>query len=101
MDRFDDDRPRRRRRPRGYDSDVPCPNCGSHDRLPGDWPWYLGTVGAVICRPVICNSCDHEFDEKKPAADLAKRKQHLLFAINGIGLLGIVAVVGGLILWLN
>ncbi len=67
----------------------------------GPWPWYLGTVGMMLCKAVICNSCDHEFDQKKPNANLATRKRNLAIAINGIGLLGIVAVVGGLALWLS
>jgi uncharacterized protein (DUF983 family) len=68
---------------------------------PGPWPWYLGTVGAMMCRAVICNECGHEYDEKKPDADLATRKRNLAIGINAVGLLGIVAVFGGLALWLS
>jgi hypothetical protein len=98
----DDDRDRRPRRRRrgGGDSSVPCPKCGSRSLRDGPWPWYLGTVGAIVCRAMICNDCDHEFDLKKPHANLATRKRNLAIAINGIGLLGIIAVLGGLALWL-
>ena len=95
----EDDRPRRRRRSRG--GDVPCPECGCRSSRPGPWPWYLGTVGAMMCRAVICNECDHEFDANKPNADLATRKRNLAIGINAVGLLGIVAVVGGLVFWLS
>jgi hypothetical protein len=97
-DEDDDDRPRRRRRSGGG---VPCPKCGSRSNRPGPWPWYLGTVGAVLCRAVVCDDCDHEFDAKKPAADLATRKQNLAIGINGCGLLGILGVIGLLALWVS
>ena len=97
-DEDDDDRPRRRRRP---NTDVPCPECGACSSRPGPWPWYLGTVGAIMCRAVICNECGHEYDEKKPEANLATRKRNLAIGINAVGLLGIVAVIGGLVLWIS
>lgn len=93
----DDDRPRRRRRTA---ADVECPECGSRSNRPGPWPWYLGTVGAVLCRAVICNDCDHEFDAKKPRANLAARKRNLAIGINGCGFLGILAVIGLLGAWI-
>jgi hypothetical protein len=91
----DDDRPRRK------NTNVPCPKCGARSVRPGPWPWYLGTVGALLCRAVICNECGHEYDEKKPDADLAKRKRNLAIGINLVGLLGIACVIGGLALWLS
>ncbi len=96
----DDDRPRRRRR-RGGGNGVPCPRCGSRSQSPGPWPWYLGTVGAVLCRAVECDDCGHEFDAKKPSADLAARKRNLAIGINGCGLLGILGVFGLLALWIS
>ena len=93
----DDDRPRRRRTGSG----VPCPQCGSRSNRPGPWPWYLGTAGAVLCRAVICNDCDHEFDAKKPSADLPSRKRNLAIGINGCGLLGILGVFGLRALWIG
>lgn len=62
----------------------------------GPWPWYLGTIGAVIVRAVICNDCGHHFDARKPDADLAARKRKLAIIINGIGGVGILAICGGL-----
>lgn len=91
----DDDRPRRR------NTTVPCPKCGGRSVRPGPWPWYLGTVGALVCRAVICNACGHEYDEKKPDADLATRKRNLAIVINLVGLVGILAVIGGLVLWIS
>lgn len=96
----DDDRPRRRRRRGGSMTSVPCPRCGSVSNREGPWPWYLGTVGAVMCKAVICNDCDHEYDAKKPQADLATRKRNLAIGINGCGFLGILAVFGLLALWI-
>jgi len=93
--RDEDDRPRKRRR----NTDVPCPECGGYSVRSGPWPWYLGTVGAMVCRAVICNECGHEFDEKKPQANLASRKRNLAIVINLIGGLGILAVIGGLVAW--
>ena len=75
-------------------SGPPCPECGNAGSRPGPWPWYLGTVGALIVRAVICSQCGHHFDAKKPQADLAKRKLWLAIIINGIGGAGIVAVIG-------
>ena len=95
----DDDRPRRRRR--GGREGVPCPRCGSRSQSPGPWPWYLGTVGAFLCRAVECDDCGHEFDAKKPSANLASRKRNLAIGINGCGLLGILGVFGLLALWLS
>jgi hypothetical protein len=98
-DEDDEDRPRRRRRPGG--AGVPCPKCGSRSQRPGPWPWYLGTAGAVLCRAVICDDCDHEFDAKKPSADLAARKRNLAIGINGCGFVGILAVIAALGLWIS
>ena len=94
----EDDRRRRRRR-RRENTNVPCPNCGGHSVRNGPWPWYLGTVGALMCKAVICNECGHEYDEKKPHADLATRKRNLAIGINAVGLLGIIIVIGLLIAW--
>src|SRR4051794_33247925 len=88
--------PRGDRPPRGRG--VPCPKCGSRSKRTGPWPWSLGTVGAILCKAVVCNECGHEYDVKKPHADLATRKRNLAIAINGAGLLGIIAVVGLLVL---
>ena len=75
----------------------PCPKCGSQSLRPGPWPWYLGTVGAILVQARVCNDCGHEFDAKKPKADLAKRKLHLALIINGVGALGIVLIIGGMV----
>ncbi|HVK18827.1 MAG TPA: hypothetical protein VM533_17990 [Fimbriiglobus sp.] len=93
-----DDRPRRRRR-RGHRG-VPCPECGSEYQRSGPWPWYLGTVGMMFCKAVVCDDCGHHFDAKKPRADLATRKRNLAIAINGVGLLGILLVFGCLGAWI-
>lgn len=87
---LDDDLPRRKR------SGVACPKCNSRSTRSGPWPWYLGSIGAMIVKAVICNDCGHEFDAKKPDADLATRKRNLAIIINGIGALGILAICGGL-----
>ncbi|MCI0703537.1 MAG: hypothetical protein L0241_20850 [Planctomycetia bacterium] len=97
-DEDEDERPRKRRR--GHESRVPCPNCGSRSVRNGPWPWYLGTVGALLCKAVICNDCGHEFDEKKPQADLATRKRNLAIGINLVGGIGILTVIGLLVLWI-
>jgi hypothetical protein len=55
----------------------------------------------VLCKAVVCDDCDHEFDAKKPAADLATRKRNLAIGINGCGLLGILGVIGLLALWVS
>jgi len=55
-------------------------------------------VGAVLCRAVECDDCGHEFDAKKPSADLSARKRNLAIGINGCGLLGILGVIGALAL---
>ncbi len=91
-----DDAPRRGKR----ESRVPCPNCGSRYLHRGPWPWYLGTLGAVLCKAMVCDDCGHEFDMNKPQAHLPTRKRNLALLINGIGLVGILAVVGGLALWI-
>jgi hypothetical protein len=65
----------------------------------GPWPWYLGTVGAFLCRAMTCDDCGHEFDLYKPHANLARRKRNLALVINGVGLLGIIGVIGALVLW--
>lgn len=100
----DDDRDERRPRRRGKgrdNTDVPCPECGARSARPGPWPWYLGTVGALMCRAVICNECGHEYDEKKPHANLTTRKRNLAIVINTVGLLGIVSVIALLGLWIS
>ena len=92
------DRPGRRRA--RENTNVPCPRCGARSVRSGPWPWYLGTVGAVLCKAVICNECGHEYDEKKPHADLRTRKRNLAIGINLIGFLGIAAVIGLLVVWI-
>ena len=79
---------------------MACPRCGSRSMRSGPWPWYLGTVGAILCRAVICNDCGHEYDANKPHADLATRKRNLALGINGCGLVGIIGVIGLLVLWI-
>ncbi|MFQ5733113.1 MAG: hypothetical protein ACE5KM_14320 [Planctomycetaceae bacterium] len=79
----------------------PCPKCGGRELKSGPWPWYLGTVGAMIVKAVICVQCGHHFDAKKPDADLTTRKRNLAILLNGIGALGIVAIIGGLILFIR
>jgi DNA-directed RNA polymerase subunit RPC12/RpoP len=94
-------RPGPRRRKHGA---IPCPKCGSRAVSNGPWPWYLGTVGLFFCQAMICDDCGHEFDAKKPQADLATRKLILALAINAVGLVGIIAVVVGLgfyIMWIT
>jgi len=76
---------------------TPCPKCGSPLQRAGAWPWYLGTLGAMMMKAVQCAQCGHEFDAKKPQANLATRKRNLAILINGLGLLGIVAIIGGLV----
>jgi hypothetical protein len=98
-DREDDDRPRRQRPPR-ENTRVPCPEYGAKSVRNGPWPWYLGTVGAMLCKAVICNNCGHEYDQKKPHADLATRKRNLAIGINLVGGLGIVAILGLLVVWI-
>jgi DNA-directed RNA polymerase subunit RPC12/RpoP len=95
----EDDRPRRRRS--GGRSRGACPQCGSKYIQKGPWPWYLGTVGAFLCKAMVCEDCGHEFDLFKPQADLAKRKLHLALAINGVGLVGIIGVLTALILFVR
>ena len=95
----EEDRPRKRRR-REPDG-VPCPECGSRDQRNGPWPWYLGTVGAILCKAVICSECGHEFDAKKPKANLATRKRNLAIGINGCGLVGILGIFALLALWFS
>ncbi len=75
-------------------SDFGCPKCGSDSVMPGAWPWYLGTIGALIVVARKCNQCGHEFDARKPTADFARRKLILALVLNGIGALGILAVIG-------
>jgi hypothetical protein len=53
-----------------------------------------------MCRAVICNECGHEYDEKKPRANLATRKRNLAIGINLVGFLGISAVIGLLVVWI-
>jgi hypothetical protein len=91
----------RRQRDEDDDSGPGCPQCGSRQIENGPWPWYLGTVGAFLCKAVVCQDCGHEFDLYKPQADLAKRKLHLALAINGVGLVGIIVVIGTLIMWIR
>ena len=90
-------RPRRRSRPKG-DSPYPCPECGSRWVRKGPWPWYLGTVGAFMCKAMECQECGHEFDAYKPDANLGQRKLFLALAINGVGLIGIIIVLSLLFL---
>jgi DNA-directed RNA polymerase subunit M/transcription elongation factor TFIIS len=94
------ERPRRPAEHRRNGSGPRCPECGSTYLSSGPWPWYLGTIGAMLCRAMVCDDCGHEFDARKPHANLAKRKRNLAILINGIGLLGILAVIGGLALWI-
>jgi hypothetical protein len=94
------ERPRRSDVRRREGTSGGCPECGSHYLRAGPWPWYLGTIGAMLCRAVICGDCGHEFDANKPQANLATRKRNLAIAINGVGLLGIIGVIGGLVLWI-
>ena len=53
-----------------------------------------------MCKAVICNECGHEYDEKKPQANLATRKRNLAIGINAVGFLGIVTVLALLIVWI-
>ncbi len=78
---------------------TPCPKCNSRYQESGPWPWYLGTVGAILCRAVVCTECGHHFDAKKPHVDLGKRKRNLAIIINGIGGLGILFIIGSLVLF--
>ena len=75
----------------------PCPECGGSQLRHGAWPWYLGTIGALVMRPLECERCGHAFDGRKPHADLTKRKLRLALLINGLGALGIVLIIGSLI----
>ncbi len=75
-----------------------CPKCNSTAISSGPWPWYLGTIGAIFVKAVRCQQCGHNFDARKPQADIGKRKLILALVINGIGGLGILAVIGGLAL---
>ena len=95
-----DDRPQKKKRRPAENTRVPCPRCGARSVRSGPWPWYLGTVGAMLCKAVICNECGHEYDEKKPHADLRTRKRNLAIVINLIGFIGIAAVIGLLALWI-
>ncbi|HEV3145900.1 MAG TPA: hypothetical protein VGZ47_18590 [Gemmataceae bacterium] len=94
----EESRPRRRQRSDRGDSPIPCPACGSRDLRGGPWPWYLGTVGSFLCNVVTCRDCGHVFDTRKPQANWNKRALKLALILNGIGLVGIIAVVGGLVL---
>ena len=96
----DDDQSGQPERHRARGSGVACPRCGSRSMRSGPWPWYLGTVGAILCKAVICNDCGHEYDANKPHADLATRKRNLALGINGCGLVGIIGVIGLLVLWI-
>ncbi len=100
MDRPEHERPRQSESRRQSGWRVACPKCGSGSMRSGPWPWYLGTVGAILCRAVICNDCGHEFDANKPKANLGTRKRNLAIAINSVGCLGIIAVIGGLVLYI-
>ena len=83
--------------PGGVFEGTACPRCGSRKQRSGPWPWYLGTIGAMLVKAVVCAQCGHEFDTRKPQADLAARKRNLAIVINGLGLLGIAAIIGSLI----
>jgi len=85
--------------PRRSRSGPACPRCGSHDLRNGPWPWYLGTIGAILVRAVVCNECEHHFDARKPQADLGRRKRNLAILINGVGALGILAIIGALVVF--
>ena len=98
MAQQDDDRPRRNRIEEN--TSVPCPKCGGRSVRSGPWPWYLGTVGAILCKAVICNECGHEYDLKKPHAHLPTRKRILAIVINAVGLVGILTVLGLLVVWI-
>lgn len=74
-----------------------CPKCGSPDTRSGPWPWYLGTVGALIVRAVVCVKCGHHYDWNKPQADLGRRKLRLMIWLNGVGCLGILLIIGSLV----
>lgn len=69
-----------------------CPRCGGQSLSGGPWPWYLGTLGAIFMKAVVCNQCGHHFDARKPQADLGKRKLFFALLINGLGALGILTV---------
>jgi transcription elongation factor Elf1 len=99
-DREDDRREPRRKRRNPDNTKVACPKCGAHSVRSGPWPWYLGTVGAMMCKAVICNECGHEYDEKKPQAHLPTRKRNLAIGINAVGGIGILAVIGLLVVWI-
>jgi len=101
MRREDDDQGRRPKNRSAGGEGVACPKCGSRSQRTGPWPWYLGTLGAILCKAVICNECDHEFDAKKPQANLASRKRNLAILVNGLGFVGIIAVIGLLALWIS
>lgn len=70
-----------------------CPRCGSGNIYPGPWPWYLGTIGAIFVSAKRCGQCHHDFDARKPHADLRKRKIRLAIAINSFGAIGIICVI--------
>lgn len=70
-----------------------CPRCGSRTIYPGPWPWYLGTLGAIFVSAKCCGQCQHEFDARKPHADLKRRKIVLAIVINAIGAIGIILVI--------
>lgn len=73
---------------------TPCPRCGGRSHRAGPWPWYLGTLGALLVKAVVCNQCGHEFDARKPHADLKQRKFRLALLLNGIGGAGILLIIG-------
>lgn len=75
------------------ESSIGCPECGSRYLRPGPWPWYLGTIGAMLCKAVVCEDCGHEFDAKKPQAHFPTRKRNLAIGINAVGLFGIIIVL--------
>jgi hypothetical protein len=91
----DDDGPGRPRA-RGV-AGPPCPRCGGQQLRSGPWPWYLGTLGAMLVQAVVCERCGHHFDARKPEADLERRKLRLALLINGLGGLGIVLIIGALV----
>ena len=53
----------------------------------------------MIVRSVVCVQCGHNYDWNKPQADLAQRKFRLMIFINGVGCLGILAIIGSLVLF--
>lgn len=80
--------------PRGPQvASPPCPRCRGQLMRASSSPFYLGVIGLMLVKPVVCTQCGHEFDARKPKANLNSRKRNLMLLLNGIGCLGIVAVI--------